>query len=111
MIRDYRTGVTDLIDGASGGGYTKKTYAGLMYYWTTAPDAQTVEFFACYDGMFPTKDPSDLFSSDVESVGRVDVEIPFNVDYTWREPWVLAKCQTLSSTFAAVKDKVKSYKY
>jgi len=109
MIRDYRTGTTDLIDGDDGAGYTKKTYAGLMYYWTTAPDAQTVEFFACYDGVFPAKDPQDLFQSDVETVGRMDIEIEFNVDYTWRENWVKAKCQTLANTFAAKKDVVKGY--
>lgn len=111
LIRDYRTGVTDLVDGDDGSGYTKKTYSGLMYYWTTAPDAQTVEFFACYDGVFPTKDPADLFSSDVETVGRLDIEIPFNVDYTWREPWVKAKCQSLAATFMTAKETVKQYHY
>jgi len=109
MIRDYRTGTTDLIDGDDGQGYTKKTYAGLLYYWTTAPDAKTVEFFACYDGVFPAKDPQDLFTSDVETVGRLDIEIEFNVDYTWRENWVKTKCQTLANTFANVKDSVKNY--
>jgi hypothetical protein len=110
MIRDYRTGTSNLIDGdQEGDGYTKKTYAGLVYYWTTAPDAQTVEFFACYDGIFPTKDPQDTFSSDVETVGRVDLDIAFNVDYTWRENWVRSKCVQLASTFAAVKENVKAY--
>ena len=94
LIRDYRTGITDkLEDGDDGSGYTKNTYAGLLYYWTTAPDAKTVEYYACYDGMFPAKDPQDLFTSDVETVGRLDIEIEFNVDYTWHEKWVLDKCQ------------------
>jgi hypothetical protein len=109
MIRDYRTGVTDLEDGDDGSGYTKKTYAGLVYYWTTAPDAKTVEFFACYDGVFPSKDPQDLFVSDVETVGRLDIEIEFNVDYAWRENWVKTKCQSLANTFANVKNIVKGY--
>lgn len=109
LIRDYRTGVTDLIDGNDGLGYTKSQYSALMYYWTTAPDAQTVEFFACYDGMFPTKDPADLYGSDVETVGRLDVEIEFNVDYAWREPWVLQRCQSWAEMFASVKPTVQSY--
>jgi len=109
LIRDYRTGATDLEDGDQGEGYTKKTYAGLMYYWTTAPDAKTVEFYAAYDGVFPAKDPQDLFTSDVETVGRLDLEIEFNVDYTWHEPWVLDKCQKFANTFAQVKDTVKNY--
>lgn len=103
MMRDYRTGTTDLIDGPSGGGYTKRSYAAMLFYWTTAPDAKTVEYYACYDGVFPTKDPQDLFTSDVETVGRLDVEIEFNVDYVWHEPWVKEKCQTLSEEVFAIK--------
>ncbi len=109
MIRDYRTGTTDLIDGGGGEGYTKKTYAGLMYYWTTAPDARTVEYYAAYDGVFPGKDPQDLYTSDVETVGRLDLEIEFNVDYAWHEPWVYEKCNTYAAAFAKVKDTVKDY--
>ena len=109
LIRDYRTGVSDLEDGDQGEGYTKKTYAGLMYYWTTAPDAKTVEYYAAYDGVFPAKDPQDLFTSDVETVGRLDLEIEFNVDYAWHEPWVYTKCQSFANTFAQVKESVKGY--
>jgi hypothetical protein len=109
MIRDYRTGTTDLIDGEQGEGYTKKTYAGLMYYWTTAPDARTVEYYAAYDGVFPGKDPQDLYTSDVETVGRLDLEIEFNVDYAWHEPWVYEKCNTYAAAFAKVKDTVTGY--
>lgn len=109
LMRDYRTGITDLIDGEQGDGYTKKTYAGLMYYWTTAPDARTVEYYAAYDGVFPAKDPQDLFTSDVETVGRLDLEIEFNVDYAWREPWVYDKCATFANQFATAADTVKGY--
>lgn len=103
MIRDYRTGTTDLVDGDNGGGYTKRSYAGLMFYWTTAPDAATVEYYACYDGVFPTKDPQDLFTSDVETVGRLDAEIEFNVDYIWHEDWVKEQCQSLSKEVFSMK--------
>ena len=109
LIRDYRTGISDLEDGSEGEGYTKKTYAGLMYYWTTAPDARTIEYYAAYDGVFPAKDPQDLFTSDVETVGRLDLEIEFNVDYAWHEPWVLTKCESLSSAFTNAIDTVKQY--
>jgi hypothetical protein len=112
LIRDYRTGVASasLEDGAEGVGYSKRTYAGLMYYWTTAPDGVTVEYYACYDGMFPAKDPQDLFTSDVETVGRLDVEIEFNVDYAWHEPWVFKKCQGFAQgMFKESKSKVLAY--
>jgi hypothetical protein len=108
LIRDYRTGVTDLVSGDTGLGYSKANYSGLMYYWTTAPDAQSIEYFACYDGVFPTKDPADLFTSDVETVGRLDIEIPFNVDYAWREPWVRTKCEGFIGMFTASKEKVQA---
>ncbi|GIU69036.1 MAG: hypothetical protein KatS3mg002_0272 [Candidatus Woesearchaeota archaeon] len=110
MIRDYRTGATDLIAGSEGDGYTKKTYAGFLYYWTTAPDGLTVQYYAAYDGVFPLKDPQDTFSSDVESVGRVDIEIDFHVDYIWHEPWVKDKCTSLAqSMFRNSRDLVRTY--
>src|SRR5271157_1574356 len=44
LIRDYRYGITDqLIATDSGDGYMKKTYAGSMFFWTTSPDATTVQ--------------------------------------------------------------------
>jgi len=106
MIRDYRTGTTALEDTPQGDGYTKATYAGLMYYWTTAPDAKTVEYYAVYDGVFPTKDPQDLFTSDVETVGRLDSEIEFNVDYVWHEDWVKEKCQQYADQVFKIKADV-----
>lgn len=112
MIRDYRTGASDLLDGAEGAGYSKQTYAGLMYYWTTAPDGVTVEYYACYDGVFPSKDPQDLFTSDVETVGRLDMEIEFNVDYAWHEKWVYTKCQGFANgMFKKAKGVVQAYNY
>ena len=106
MIRDYRSGVSNLVDGEDLSGYTKSTYAGLMYYWTTAPDAKTVEYYAVYDGVFPTKDPQDLFTSDVETIGRLDTEIEFNVDYIWHEDWVRDKCVEYAEQVFAVKSNV-----
>ena len=103
MIRDYRSGVSNLVDGEDLSGYTKATYAGLMYYWTTAPDAKTVEYYAVYDGVFPTKDPQDLFTSDVETIGRLDTEIEFNVDYIWHEDWVRDKCVEYANQVFSVK--------
>ena len=112
MIRDYRTGASDIAESKDGSGYTKETYAGLLYYWTTAPDGLTVEYAACYDGVFPSKDPQDLFTSDVETVGRLDVEIEFNVDYAWHEKWVFDKCQGFAeSTFKGAKEEVLGYNY
>jgi len=108
MIRDYRTGISNLVDGENLDGYTKSTYACVMYYWTTAPDAKTVEFYAAYDGVFPTKDPQDLFTSDVETVGRLDLEIEFSCDHTFHEPWVKEKCQVLADEVYSIKSEVEN---
>jgi len=113
MIRDYRTGISEMLkDDDDGTGYTKSTFGGTMYYWTTAPDGINVEYYACYDGVFPTKDPQDLYSGDVETVGRLDVEQEFKFDYMWHEPWVKAKCVEFAKKFTTARDTVNTnYNY
>ena len=102
-IRDYRTGVSSrLIAGSDRSGYNKSKYAAKLYYWTTAPDGVTIEYAACYTGVFPLKDPQDLLSSDVENIGKIEPEIEFNVDYIWHEPWVYEACKDLTN------DRVKT---
>jgi len=107
-IRDYRTGASQIND-EGGQGYTKETYSSLMYYWTTAPDAETIEYYACYDGVFPTKDPADLHASDIESIGKLDIEIEFNVDYVWHEDWVHDKCKKFADTVKGQGSTVIAY--
>lgn len=106
MIRDYRTGLTDL---TGTNAYSKSTYSSLIYYWTTAPNLTDIEYYACYDGCFPLKDPQDLYGSDVETVGRLDPEIEFSLDYIWHEDWVKSKCQVFANNLASVKETVNSY--
>ena len=110
MIRDYRLGISDVLeDDDDGSGFLKDKYAGTLYYFTTAPDGYSIEYYACYDGIFPAKDPQDLFASDVETIGRLDIEIEFNVDYIWREPWVKEKCGAFIDAITASADKVMGY--
>jgi hypothetical protein len=98
MIRDYRTGTAG-VDVPNSKAYSADQYAGTMLYWTTAPDAQTVEFYACYDGVFPTIDPQNGFNSDIENIGKVEHSITFNVDWIWHEPWVRDACMEMSAAF------------
>ena len=109
MIRDYRTGVTDQISGDDGSGNTKAKYSSLVYYWTTTPDGSTVETYGAYTGVFPLKDPQDLYAFDIENVSKLEVEIEFHFDTQWREPWVRTKCQQYADTFSSVKDVIKGY--
>jgi hypothetical protein len=96
MIRDMKTGVSALNDGVDS--YTKSAYAGTMFYWTTKPDGKTVEYSACYSGMFPTKDPQDSFSGDLASIDKLEIDVDFNVDWIWHEPWVHTKCQQFADS-------------
>lgn len=101
MIREYRTGTSPL-GGAVNGGYTKSNYSGTMFYWTTKPDGQTVEYAACYTGMFPTKDPQDLFAGDVTAVDKLEIDMEFSLDYVWREKWVTDWCRSKALEFRAL---------
>jgi hypothetical protein len=95
MIRDYKTGTSHLHDSDSA--YTKSAYAGSLLYWTTKPDGVTVEYSAAYTGLFPSKDPQDLFTSDVSSIDKLEVDMEFNVDWIWHEDWVHTKAQTAAT--------------
>ncbi len=89
LIRDNRTGISNVPKSD----YDQTNYSGTLLYWTTTPNAQNVQYYAAYDGIFPLKDPSDLFSSDVETVDKVDIEIEFNVNRVYRDSWVYELCQ------------------
>jgi len=107
LMRDYRFGISEKLDGSESGGITHDQYSGTVYYWTTSPDGQTIQNYTCYDGVFPLRDPQDLFSSDIETIARVDIELDFHVDYMWREDWVKTACQSFTQYFMNAKDKIK----
>ena len=107
MIRDYRSGITTMGgspgspnsfgEGGDNTHYTKSDYSASMYYWTTKPDGVTVEYYGLATGMFPMKDPADQFSGDLSAVDKLEMDIDFNTDYLWHEPWVLDRCQNLAT--------------
>jgi hypothetical protein len=108
MIRDYKTGTTHLNDNDSA--YTKSAYAGSMLYWTTKPDGVTVEYSAAYTGMFPGKDPQDLFTSDVTAIDKLEIDMEFNVDWIWHEAWVHTKAQSEADTIYANNNPSGGYR-
>lgn len=93
LIRDNKIGLAPLEASA----YQKDNYAATVFYWTTKPDGLTVEYSACYSGVFPTKDPQDLFTGDLSSVDKLEMDIDFNVDFVWHEDWVYDKCVALAA--------------
>ena len=92
LIKDLKNGVLDLP--SPNVMYTKELYSANLFYWTTKPDGQTVEYSGCYVGLYPTKDPQDSFSADLATVDKLEIDIEFNVDWVWREIWVHNICQS-----------------
>ena len=113
MIRDYRSGLAFArANGSSNATYTKKDYSATMYYFTTTPDLKQIEYFACYDGVFPITDPQNLFTSDIETIGKLDLDIEWNVDYIWTESWVRTTCDSIRADLAAkVLPIIQGYSY
>ena len=85
MIRNHVTGTyTQITDNSN----MKAWYAGTLLYFTTDPSLYNINYYAMYDGVYPTKDPQDLYGSDIETIGKLEVEIEFHVDHIWREDFV-----------------------
>jgi hypothetical protein len=95
LIRDLKYGVATITPPDPK--YTKVMYACSAFYWTTKPDGNTVEYSACYVGIYPTKDPQDSFSGDVATIDKLEIEVEFNVDWIWRETWVHNICQNYAN--------------
>lgn len=108
LIRDNRMGLTALNANQGGqftnGSYNKQNYAATMAYWTTKPDGITVEFASIYTGMFPTKDPMDLFSGDIQSIDKLEIEIEYNVDMIYNDDKVYKACQQWAMAGKAGKE-------
>jgi S-adenosylmethionine synthetase len=75
--------------------YTQNAYKGKMLYCTTLPDAKTVQFAAAFAGMYPTKIPTDSFSSDRPSQDKVEPEIEFSFDMMYTGEQLRRNIQSL----------------
>lgn len=112
LIRDYRYGASNLshqgqVSGTNqlGSGYTKPNYSANVYYWTTKPNGYDLEYYCLFTGVFPTKDPQDSFSSDVAANDKVEIDIEFNCDWVWYEPWVKQNCENFRESLVAVSQE------
>jgi len=102
MIREYRNG-TSLLTGSAKSQtsieYTKSAYSGTLLYWTTKPDGVTVEYAACYTGVYPTKDPQELYAGDIASSDKLEVDMEFSFDMPFMESWVRKECQFMANLY------------
>jgi hypothetical protein len=96
MIRDYRAGISLLGSASGSNSYNKSNYAASMYYWTTRPDGVTVQYASCLTGMFPLKDPSDMFGHDISTNDKLEIDVDFSVDYKWEERWIVDRCTQIA---------------
>lgn len=97
LIQDTRNGVSWLGSGEPGGSlYLKEHYACNVFYWTTQPDGATVDYAACFTGVFPMRDPADQFGFDLASIDKVEMDIDFSFDYMFEEDWVYTQCNQYS---------------
>lgn len=94
MIRDNKIGLTALKGGSQGSTvvngavYNKANYSATLLYWTTKPDGCTVEYYAAYSGVYPTKDPLDAFTGDITAIDKLEIDIDYHLDRIWHEDWV-----------------------
>lgn len=60
--------------------YNKNEYGGKLLVWITDPTSRKIEKVYLMTGLFPMKDPRDIFSGDINTVDKVEIDIEFNVD-------------------------------
>jgi len=51
-------------------------------------------------GMFPTKDPTDMFGHDLEAIDKLELDIDFSLDVLYHESFTFERCQNLATQYA-----------
>lgn len=94
MIRDPHSGASLLV----GDDYTKRNFFGRFTLAWLKPDMQTIEMGARFEGIFPTKYPTDLLNSDNGSVEPLEPEIEFHCDSVWTDNQAITQAQNIVTT-------------
>lgn len=87
----------------------KNQYSATVLYWTTTPDTNDVQYYASYTGVFPSKDPQDLFTGDVEAVDKLEIEIEYNADYMYHDRYTYDECVKKTNTITAKRNTIRGY--
>lgn len=74
-------------------GPKQTAFKGSALYATTQFDGYTVQYAAHFTGIYPTKIPSDAFSSDKATHDKVEHEIEFAFDMMYTGKEVLTRAQ------------------
>ena len=119
MIRDYRTGVSALNGNNSNAGssnnlaaaYSKSSYAGTMYYWTTKPDGITIETAWYYTGVFPLTFVSSEFVTDVATNGELKITATMSFDNIYKySQQQIAGNTSLATTLYSYSQTIMAYR-
>jgi hypothetical protein len=60
--------------------YNKTEYGGKLLIWITDPTSRQIEKVYLMTGLFPMRDPRDIFAGDITNIDKVEIDIEFNVD-------------------------------
>lgn len=95
LIRDPQTGASLL----QGDNYTKRNFYGTAYLAYLKPDLKTVQKGIVFEGICPTKYPTDLLNSDNSTVEALEPTIEFHMDSKWSDNQALEIVQEQVTMF------------
>ncbi len=117
MIRDIRTGLSNLASNTNAS-YSKKNYSGTLYYWVTNPDGTGIVEAWYMSGVFPTTVPMDTFNSNIgENSANTKPSITFAFDNLYPQSsltstgnsFILSKCESLTSTILSYRETLQNF--
>lgn len=95
IFRNMIYGIAD----PDNGGTSQVDFKGRALYATTLFDGKTVQFAAAFTGVFPTKIPTDAFSSEKTSHEKVEHDIQFSFDQMYTGSNAITSAQNFVDTF------------
>jgi hypothetical protein len=106
-IRSLVLGTTEKL------GATQADYKATILYATTKPDGRTLEFFAKFVGVYPTKVPTDSFAGDITASDKLEIDQEYSIDFMFNTPDIRDEiaalvASTYSSTAARITERVQA---
>lgn len=99
IFRNLIYGISDPDGNSSTNGTSQIDFKGRAIYATTLFDGKTVQYAAAFTGIYPTKIPTDAFSSDKANHEKVEHDIEFSFDQMYTGPNAIESAQSFVNTF------------
>lgn len=81
FIRNTNLGITET--GGETSNLYQRDYKATLLYATVRPDMKTMEFYAKFTGVFPSKSPTDVFASDVTTSDKLEIDMEYSIDFMY----------------------------